>query len=78
MTNPNARRNKRIAIISTLCLLVVAALCFVFGFAISEGWEAVARWFTSKWATLTVVCFLLGVMILLSALFSIRDKKDFR
>lgn len=63
---------------TTLALLLVAAMCFVFGFAISEGWDAVARWFTSKWATLTVVALGLAVMVLLSAYFSIKDRKDFR
>lgn len=72
------RAHKRIAIASVLGVLVVVALCFVFGFAIAEGWDAVARWFTSKWATLTVVSFLIVVMALLYAFFAIKDRKDFR
>lgn len=71
-------RKKRIAVMSVLILLVVAALCFVFGFAIAEGWQAVGAWFTSKWATLTVVSGLIAIIALLYAFFAMQDRKDFR
>lgn len=72
------RRAKRIAIMSVLAVLVVACLCFVVGFGISEGWGAVAAWFTSKWATLVVVSVLIAAMALLYAFFSVQDKRDFK
>ena len=71
-------RKKRIAILSVLILLVFAAACFIVGFGISEGWEAVGAWFHSKWATLTVVCVLFIAVALLYAFFALQDRKDFR
>ena len=71
-------RKKRIAILSILILLVCAAACFIVGFGISEGWEAVGAWFHSKWATLTVVCVLFVGVALLYAFFALQDRKDFR
>lgn len=72
------RRNKRIAIMVVLCTIVAVAVCFVLGFGLSEGWEVVGAWFTSKWATLTVVSLLITGMVLLYGFFAIRDRKDFR
>ena len=79
MTSVNQKkRAKRIAILSILILLLVAALCFVFGFAISEGWGAVAAWFTSKWAILTIIAASFVVVGLVTLYFKIKDKEDFK
>ena len=72
------KKATRIAIISVLALLIVAALCFVFGFAISEGWGAVAAWFTSKWAALTIIAVVFVVVALIFLFFAAKDKEDFK
>ena len=72
------KKAKRIAVLSILGVLFVACLCFVFGFAISEGWEAVGRWFTSKWATLTVVFVVIFTLAMLTVYFNLKDKEDFK
>ena len=72
------KKAKRIAILSVIALLVVAALCFVFGYAISEGWGAVAAWFTSKWATMTLVAVIFVIVALVFAYFHFKDKEDFK
>lgn len=72
------KRAKRIAILSILILLLVAALCFVFGYAISEGWGAVAAWFTGQWALLTIIAATLVVIGLVLLYFKIKDKEDFK
>lgn len=79
MTSINkVKKRKRIAILSTLALLLIAVVCFVVGFGISEGWQAVAAWFTSKWATLAVIAVLGAVMALVYAYFAVKDKEDFK
>lgn len=30
--------------------LLFGLLCIVFGYGFSSGWDAVAKWFTSRWA----------------------------
>ena len=70
-------RKRRIASISILSVLLVAILCFVFGYAIAEGWEAVGAWFTSKWATLTIVAVAVVVAFLIYFMFAVKDKEDF-
>ena len=72
------RKAQRIAILSVGALLFVAVLCFVFGFAIAEGWEAVGRWFTSKWAALAIVAVAVVAIGLVYAYFALKDHKDFR
>ena len=42
-------RNKIIIIISSI-VLTLALVFLILGFAMSDGWESVAAWFTSKWA----------------------------
>lgn len=78
MIDLKKRKAKRIAILSFMGVLVFAALCFVFGFAIADGWGAVFAWFTSKWATLVVVVFFLALIGFGGLYFSLRDKEDFK
>jgi len=72
------RKTKRVAVIAIGGLLLVAVLCFVFGFAISEGWEAVGRWFTSKWAALSLIAIGVVAFALVFAYFRLKDAKDFK
>lgn len=79
MTSLNQKKKaKRMAIIGVLCVLLVVALCFVFGFAIAEGWGAVLAWFTSKWATLVIIFAVVVIGILVYAFFAVKDKEDFK
>ena len=79
MTNLKKKlKAKRIAIISALIVLLVAALCFLFGFAIANGWESVAKWFTSKWAVLTIIAVAFVVVALVFGYFHFKDKEDFK
>lgn len=72
------KKAKRIAVLSILAILVIAALCFVFGYAIAEGWETVGAWFTSKYAVLTIIA--IAVVIIGGILFYFfnKDKEDFK
>lgn len=72
------KKAKKMAIIGVLSLIVVAALCFVFGFAIAEGWQAVGAWFKSKWAVLTIIAITIVVIALVFYYFRVKDKEDFR
>lgn len=78
MTKNEARKAKRITILGVLGLLLVAIVCFVLGFGISEGWEVVGAWFTSKWATLTIVAVSLLILVLVTLYFNIRDKEGLK
>lgn len=78
MSRMTRKQKKRIAIASTIGLLLVAVTCFVVGYGISEGWEAVAAWFTSKWATLAVISVLVVTFVLIYAFFAVKDREDFR
>ena len=72
------KKAKKIAVLGVVALIVVAALCFLFGFAMSEGWEVVGAWFTSKWATLTIIAIAFVLVALVFYYFHIKDKEDFR
>lgn len=74
----SVKKEKRIAILSVLALIAIAALCFVLGFGIGEGWEAVGAWFTSKWATLTIIAVVFVVVALIFGYFFAKDREDFR
>lgn len=79
MTNiTSVKKKKRIAILGVLALIAIAALCFVLGFGIGEGWEAVGAWFTSKWATLTIIAVAFVVIALIFGYFFAKDREDFR
>ena len=79
MTSLNQKKKaKRLAILGALGVLLVVALCFVFGFAIADGWGAVLAWFTSKWATLVIVFVAVIAILLIYALFVTKDKEDFK
>lgn len=78
MTKKEAKKAKRITILGVLGLLLVAAICFIVGFGISEGWAAVGAWFTSKWATLTVVAVSLLSLVLVTLYFNLRDKEGLK
>ena len=79
MTSVNQKKKARlIATISVLSLIVIAALCFVFGYAMSEGWEVVGAWFTSKYATLTIIAVVFVVVAVIFFYFFKKDKEDFR
>lgn len=71
-------RTKRIALIGVLSVLIVAVACFVLGYGLSEGWQAVAAWFTSKWATLALVGGIVVIGLLLVGIFFVKDKEDFK
>lgn len=72
------KKAKRIAVLSIVAVLVVAALCFVFGYAISEGWETVGKWFTSKWAVLVFIALALVAIGLVYLWFGAKDREDFK
>ena len=78
MTKSKIKKAKLISIISILSLLVVAALCFVFGYAMAEGWEAVGAWFTSKWAVLTVVALSVIAIAAMAIIPALKDKESFK
>lgn len=72
------KKAKRIAILSAIGVLLVAGLCFLFGYAIAEGWETVGRWFTSKWAVLTIITIGFVLAALAFLYFHFKDKEDFK
>lgn len=78
MTKNEKKKTKIKAGIAILSLLVIAILCFLFGFAISEGWEAVGAWFTSKWAVMTIVAVSCVAIIAVFLLFFVKDREDFK
>lgn len=72
------KKAKRIAILSIGGVLLISILCFVLGYGLGEGWDSVARWFTSKWATLAVVAIVVVFAVLSYAFCTVKDKETFK
>lgn len=41
---------KKWGIISSIIFVVIGIVAIVVGFGISDGWESVLNWFTSRWS----------------------------
>ena len=72
------KKAKRRAIAGLIALVLVIVACFIVGFGIGEGWEVVGKWFTSKWATLTVITVALFLVVLSYFYTTAKDKEDFK
>lgn len=71
------RRKDKTAINWYLGLGVFALLgiaCFVVGYGLKDGWEAVLAWFTSKWAMWIYVFGALYIVILIGYVLWKKDK----
>lgn len=71
------RRKYKTAIAWYLGLGVFALLgiaCFVLGYGLKDGWEAVLAWFTSKWAMWVYVFAALYIVILAGYVLWKKDK----
>jgi len=53
-----------IAIIGTVSFLIVGLAAFVIGYGVKDGWEAVGRWFTSRWAIYVYIAIVLLAFVL--------------
>lgn len=54
---------------------LVGVACFIVGYGLKDGWEAVLAWFTSKWAMWVYVFAALYVIIALGFVFWKKDKE---
>lgn len=71
------RKKDKTAITWYLGLGVFALLgiaCFVVGYGLKDGWEAVLAWFTSKWAMWVYVFGALYIVILIGYVLWKKDK----
>lgn len=50
-----ASKGGKWAIFGTLSFLLFGIACFVVGYGIVDGWDAVIKWFSSKWAIMLYV-----------------------
>ena len=71
------RRKDKTSITWYIGLGVFALLgiaCFVVGYGLKDGWEAVLAWFTSKWAMWVYVFAVLYIVILIGYVLWKKDK----
>lgn len=67
MKNKKKRKLEKtqiIAIISTSVFLIVGIAALVIGFGIKDGWDAVLRWFYSRWAIYVYIAIALLIFVL--------------
>lgn len=50
-----ASKGGKWAVFGTLGFLLFGITCFVVGYGIVDGWDAVIRWFSSKWAIMLYI-----------------------
>ena len=59
------RKKLNLFFVISILLLIVGCGLFALGYGISEGWDVVANWFTSKWAVLLYIFLGLYLLIIL-------------
>lgn len=74
MTVPAFKKHKKsnLFFVISIAAIVVGIGLFLLGYGISEGWDVVANWFTSKWAILLYI--LVGSYLLFIFLILINEK----
>ena len=55
IANMESKKKKWIAYLATGCFLIFGLACFVVGYGLLDGWEAVLRWFISDYAIMVYV-----------------------
>ena len=75
--NPS-RKGQVIAVCGSAFLLVCAGLAIMFSVAITDGWEAVGAWFTSRYAMVVYLCGALFGLVIVTYFSLRKGKKDGR
>lgn len=66
---------KVIAISLVAAFAIIGIACFVFGYGLSEGWEVVLAWFSSKWATMVYLIILIVAVVSIWIFHYLKVKK---
>ncbi len=61
-----------ITIISVSAFFVFGLACFIVGYGLTDGWDKVLAWFTSRYAIMVYTFFGLWVLLVLWAFFLAR------
>lgn len=60
----------------TIGFLVFGLACFVVGYGLVDGWDAVIAWFTSRWAIYVYIFVFLWVVIVLAIMHYAKNFKE--
>lgn len=68
-------KKKKTFIIVSLLIIIVGIITFVLAYGLSDGWQAVAEWFVSKYAVMLYIILGCYSLLVLWLIISDRIKK---
>lgn len=71
-----ASKGGKWAIFGTLSFLLFGIACFVVGYGIVDGWDAVIKWFSSKWAIMLYVFIGLWAIVIAWVVYIGKTRSD--
>lgn len=68
-------KGAKISLISLIAFAVVGVSAFVIGYGLQDGFDAVLRWFGSRWAVYVYIALALGAFVVAWVIHESRMRK---